>query len=60
MGFIARIGWKKILCIVGGAAFKIAFELITEDGKIKAFEKGVTKFCETRFEDLNFLNKDSI
>lgn len=60
MNFIARIGWKKIVCILGSAAFKIALELLTEDKKTEVFEKGVKKFCETRFEDLNFLNKDSI
>lgn len=60
MDFIARIGWKKLVCILGGAAFKIALELITEDKKTQVFEKGVLKFCEAHFDDLNFINKDSI
>ena len=57
---IARVGWKKIACIVGSALFKIALDVISEDVKLKSFDAGAMKFFATHFDDLNFMNKDSI
>lgn len=57
---IARIGWKKIVGIIASAGIKIALDLLTEDAKMKSFEKASLKFFEAHFDDLNFTNKDSI